>query len=144
MVGTSCWSMLLPPSADRLLGVKDYGSVPCLDLSPGPLKTHPPQGDQKTGMSSSCVQCLRRRGREGGKHHFVQRWLGESGSRSDAWGGGCGKQRLRENGRIRSSVFHNPLLIHHSHQCRYHYEKSRSESIILIIAMEKSSLESII
>ena len=54
-----------PPSADRLLGVKDYGSVPCLDLSPGPLKTHPPQGDQKTGMSSNCVQCLRGGGEEG-------------------------------------------------------------------------------
>ena len=30
------------PSADCLLPVKDYGSVPCLDLYPGPLlKTHP-------------------------------------------------------------------------------------------------------
>ena len=80
VVYTQWWEHLVgpccPPSADRLLRVKDYGSVPCLDLSPGPLKTHPPQGDQKTGMSSTCVQCWRGRGeeREGGIISYKDGW----------------------------------------------------------------------
>ena len=56
VVGTSCWSML-PPKCRPPASSQGLWERAVFRSFPGPLKTHPPQGDQKTGMSSTCVQC---------------------------------------------------------------------------------------
>ena len=87
-------------------------------FTPGQLKTHPLQGDQKTSMFTNIVCTVGRLLYQ--QSLYKEGYVGESGSWWWALGRTCGKWRLRENAAIRSSVFSNLLLFKHfpAHLCR--------------------------